>query len=230
MGLGAVDYAVHCDRKPKLLVVTDIDDARLARAAEVLTVEEAAKNGVELLYVNTGKYEKPEEYLMGLTGGHGYDDAYVLAPVQPVVETADKVLAHDGCMNFFAGPTDHAFSATVNFYNVHYSATHIIGTTGGSTDDMRESLEMMEQGRLNPSVMITHVGGIDSAAQATLNLPNIKGGKKLIYTHIDMPLTAIADFKELGKSDPFFKDLDEIVTRNNGLWCAEAEKYLLAHK
>ncbi|HBR02021.1 MAG TPA: L-sorbose 1-phosphate reductase, partial [Ruminiclostridium sp.] len=25
MGLGAIDYAIHCDRKPRLLVVTDID-------------------------------------------------------------------------------------------------------------------------------------------------------------------------------------------------------------
>ena len=230
MGLGAVDYAVHCDRKPKLMVVTDIDDARLARAAEVLTVEEAAKNGVKLVYVNTGKYENPEEYLMSLTDGHGYDDAFVMAPVKPVVETADKVLAHDGCLNFFAGPNDHEFSASVNFYNVHYAATHIVGTSGGSTDDLIESLKMMEEGKLNPSVMITHIGGINSAGEATLNLPNIKGGKKLIYTHIDMPLTAIADFEELGKTDPLFKALDEIVKKNNGLWCAEAEKYLLANK
>ncbi|MBQ1263794.1 MAG: alcohol dehydrogenase catalytic domain-containing protein, partial [Oscillospiraceae bacterium] len=26
MGLGAIDYALHCDRRPSLLVVTDIDD------------------------------------------------------------------------------------------------------------------------------------------------------------------------------------------------------------
>lgn len=230
MGLGAVDYAIHCDRKPKMMVVTDIDDARLARAAEVLTVEEAKKNGVDLYYVNTNAYEDPKAYLMELTGGYGYDDAFLMAPVRAVVELGDQVLAHDGCMNFFAGPTDHAFTAGINFYNIHYSATHIIGTTGGSTDDMRESLQMMEQGKLNPSVMITHVGGIDTAAESTLNLPSIKGGKKLIYTHINMPLTAIDDFAKLGESDPFFKELADIVARNNGLWCAEAEKFLLANK
>ena len=229
MGLGAVDYAIHCDRKPKMMVVTDIDDARLARAAEVLTVEEAKKNGVDLYYVNTNAYEDPKAYLMELTGGYGYDDAFLMAPVRAVVELGDQVLAHDGCMNFFAGPTDHAFTAGINFYNIHYSATHIIGTTGGSTDDMRESLQMMEQGKLNPSVMITHVGGIDTAAESTLNLPSIKGGKKLIYTHINMPLTAIDDFAKLGESDPFFKELADIVARNNGLWCAEAEGYLLAY-
>ena len=78
--------------------------------------------------------------------------------------------------------------------------------------------------------MVTHVGGIDSAKESTLNLPNIKGGKKLIYTHVDMPLTAIDDFEELGKTDPFFKGLSDIVKKSNGLWSVEAEKYLLENK
>ena len=42
MGLGAIDYAIHCDRKPGMLVVTDIDQARLDRAASIYTVEDAA--------------------------------------------------------------------------------------------------------------------------------------------------------------------------------------------
>ena len=29
--------------------------------------------------------------------------------------------------------------------------------------------------------------------------------------------------------DPFYKDLADIVAKNNGLWCLEAEKYLLAN-
>ena len=44
-----------------------------------------------------------------------------------------------------------------------------------------------------------------------------------------MPLTAIADFAELGKTDKRFADLAEIVGRNKGLWCLEAEQYLLSH-
>ena len=125
MGLGAIDYAIHCDRRPSLVVVTDIDSARLNRAAEILTVEEAAKNGVKLMYVNTNEYENPVEYMLSLTDGKGYNDVFVYAPVKPVVEMGDKLLARDGCLNFFAGPTNTAFSAEFNFYNVHYSSTHI---------------------------------------------------------------------------------------------------------
>ena len=57
----------------------------------------------------------------------------------------------------------------------------------------------------------------------------IEGGKKLIYTHINLPLTAIADFAELGKTDDRFKTMDELVKSHNGLWCAEAERYLLSN-
>ncbi|MDA3847820.1 MAG: zinc-binding dehydrogenase [Vallitaleaceae bacterium] len=229
MGLGSIDYAIHCDRKPSLLVVTDIDDARLKRASEIYTVEEAQKNGIELVYLNTGKTADPVGDLMALTGGTGYDDVFVFAPVKPVVEQGDKILGHDGCLNFFAGPTDTAFSATFNFYNVHYNATHIVGTSGGNTNDLREALQLMAEGTINPSSMITHIGGLDSVVETTLNLPNIPGGKKLVYNNISMPMTALIELEELGESTPMLKRLDEIVKAHNGLWSLEAEKYLLAH-
>ncbi|MBM7582030.1 threonine dehydrogenase-like Zn-dependent dehydrogenase [Caldicoprobacter guelmensis] len=229
MGLGAIDYAVHRDRKPRLLVVTDIDQARLERASKIITVEEAARNGVTLKYVNTSGMGNVAEYLMSLTDGKGYDDVFVFAPVKSVVETGDAILARDGCLNFFAGPTDPNFSAQVNFYNVHYASTHVVGTSGGNTEDMIEALQMMEKGLINPAAMITHIGGLNSVVDTTLNLPKIPGGKKLIYTNIELELTAIADFKEKGKTDSLFAELARIVEENNGLWCAEAERYLLEH-
>jgi threonine dehydrogenase-like Zn-dependent dehydrogenase len=226
MGLGAIEYILNCDRKPSLLVVTDIDDNRVERAMAIY--EKARKNGVELVFVNTKGIQDVPAFLEEISGGTGYDDVYVYAPVAPLLEQADKILARDGCLNFFAGPTDTSFSAKFNFYNVHYSSTHIVGTSGGNTDDMIESLKMTEENLINPAVMVTHIGGLDSVAKATLELPKIPGGKKLIYTTIELELTAIDDFKEKGKTDPVFAKLDEIVKRHNGLWCVEAEKYLLS--
>ncbi|MCL2473192.1 MAG: zinc-binding dehydrogenase, partial [Treponema sp.] len=122
MGLGAIDYAIHNPRKPSRLVVTDIDDTRLERAAQLLTVEEAKKCGVDLHYINTNKIADPVEYLKNLNQGKLYDDIYVFAPVKSVLEMGDYLLGRDGCLNFFAGPTDTAFSANFNFYNVHYES------------------------------------------------------------------------------------------------------------
>ncbi|MCE5187633.1 MAG: zinc-binding dehydrogenase [Eubacteriales bacterium] len=229
MGLGAIDYALHGERRPGLLVVTDIDDARLARAESIFTVEHAKSLGVELVYVNTAKSGDPVPALRALTGGTGFDDVICFAPVRAVVEQADAILGFDGCLSFFAGPTNPAFKAEVNFYDVHYASHHILGTTGGNTDDMREAIMLMTAGRINPAAMITHVGGLNSAAETTLNLPNIPGGKKLIYTHLDFPLNAIADFAAAGEQNPLSVQLDRIVKRNNGLWSAEAEQVLLKH-
>lgn len=229
MGIGAIDYAIHCDRKPGLLVVTDIDEARLQRAASIYTVEEAAKNGVKLVYVNTATTPDAESYIMSLTDNKGFDDVMVFAPVRPVVEMGDRLLGKDGCLNFFAGPANSEFKAEFNFYNVHYGSTHVVGTSGGNTADMIESIEMMNKGLLNTASMITHIGGLNCVVDTVMNLPKIPGGKKLVYTNIDLPLTAIADFEKLGETDDLFKNLAEICKRHNMLWSAEAEKYLLAN-
>ncbi len=228
MGLAALDYIIHCNRRPSLLVVTDIDEARLSRAEELLSPDEAAKNGIELKYINTSKVENAKEYLTALAGG-GYDDVLVFAPVTPVLELGDSILGVDGCLNFFAGPSKTDFSANLNFYNVHYASTHIVGTSGGNYEDMLESLDMMKKGLLNPSILVTHIGGLDAVIDTTLHLPKIPGGKKLIYTGISLPLTAISDFEELGKTNPLFAKLHRLTEKTNGLWNADAEKYLLAN-
>ena len=77
--------------------------------------------------------------------------------------------------------------------------------------------------------MVTHVGGIDSANDSILTLLDVPGGKRLVYTHINLPMTAISDFAEKGRTDPLFAELDRICSANKGLWCKEAEDYLLAN-
>ena len=228
MGLGAIDYAINNPNKRSgLVVVTDIDDNRLKRAQEVITVEQAAKNGIKLVYVNTSEFQNPVEHLLSFTNGKGYNDVFVFAPVKPVIEMGDKLLSHDGCLNFFAGPSNTNFTAELNFYNVHYNATHIVGTSGGNTDDMEESLKLMSEGVINPAAMITHIGGLNSVVDTILNLPQIPGGKKLIYTNIKLELTALTDFSEKGKDNLIFARLAEITEKHNGLWSQEAEKFLL---
>ena len=162
-------------------------------------------------------------------GGTGYDDVFSFAPVAAVVELASDIAGRDCCLNFFAGPTDTKFSGKLNYYDIHYNSTHVMGTTGGNTDDLVESLKLSEAGLLNPAVMVTHIGGLDCCAEVTLNHPKIPGGKKLIYTHIEMPLTAIEDLRVKAAEDPRFAGLADICEANRNLWCPEAEEYLLAN-
>lgn len=229
MGIGAIDYAINGNIKPAKVVVVDIDEARLEQAQKLLPVELAAKKGIELVYVNSKNLDDPAAALRDMTGGAGFDDVFVYAAVPAVIELGDDLLADDGCLNFFAGPTDKNFKVPFNFYNVHYGSTHIVGTSGGSTDDMLEAIELAASGRLQPSFMVTHVGGLDTVPETVLNLPDIPGGKKLIYNGVTMPLTAITDFARLGETDPLFRRLAELVSETHGVWNEAAEKHLLAH-
>ena len=223
MGLVAIDIALHGDIKPSLVVVSDIDKDRLRRAEQIYDPCEAKGRGIQLVFVNTTSKDE----LMEISGGTGYDDVFVYAPISSVIEIGDAILAFDGCLNFFAGPIDKAFSAPVNFYNVHYAQHHYAGTSGSTPEDMKDIVRLIGENRIDPAVMVTHIGGIDAAIDVTLNLPHIKGGKKLIYTHINLPLTAISDFAELGNGDARFAALATLVREHGGLWCAEAEQYLL---
>ena len=224
MGLVAIDLALHGIVKPSVVVVTDLDENRLSRAREIFRPEKAAQDGIRLVFSNSTNKDE----LIALAGGE-FDDVFVYAPVPAVVELGDEILGFDGCLNFFAGPLDQNFSAKFNFYNVHYKQHHVSGTSGSTMEDMRDIVSLIGQGRIDPAVMITHIGGIDAAVDTTLRLPQIPGGKKLIYTQIELPLTAISDFETLGKTDPRFAALHKLVRQNNGLWSAPAEKYLLEH-
>ncbi len=223
MGLAAIDIALHGDIKPSLLLVTDIDIQRLERAKKLFDPAKAAENGIKLIFSSSIDSQE----LLALSENTGFDDVFVYTPHASVVELADKLLAFDGCLNFFAGPLDKDFSAKFNFYNAHYQQHHVSGTSGSTIGDIRDVVEMLGKKLIDPAVMITHIGGLDATIDTTLRLPEIPGGKKLIYTQVQMPLTALADFGKLGAEHPRFAELDKLLRENNGLWNAKAEQYLL---
>ena len=237
MGLGCVDIVCHSpERRPRMLVVTDVDEFRLSRAARMFGLAwsggraDGEVNGVALHFVNTATMADPVKELRAYPGAeNGYDDIFVMAAVPALLTQCSYLLAYDGCLNFFAGPKDKGLEASFNFYNIHYMLHHVAANSGSLVCDMVDSVDWIGKGILHPEVMVTHVGGIDSAADATLNLVSVPGGKRLVYTHVSMPMTAIADFAEKGKADPFFAELDRICSAHNGLWSKEAEDYLLAH-
>ena len=228
MGLIALDLALNGKVRPSLIVVADRDRTRLERAQRLVPVARAMERGVHLIYLPAAEGDLVGT-LRALSKERGFDDVMVMAPVREVVEQADAILAYDGCLNFFAGPEDPSFSASVNFYNIHYGATHLVGTSGGNTDDLREALRLMELRMINPAVMVTHIGGLEAAASTVRSLPSIGGGKILIYTHLDFPLVELDALGRAGREQPLFAALDQIVRSHGGLWNEEAERHLLSH-
>lgn len=226
MGIGALDYALHGPFQPSLVVAVDVSDERLARLRTLFPPEEARERGCRLEFVNATEVDHVQ-VLAEIAGGVGYDDVIVFAAVKELIETGDAVLARDGCLNFFAGPTDRSFSAALNLYNVHYESTHMVGTSGGSRADMEQSLSLSASREINPSRMVSHVGGLDAVPDALSSLPGFTGGKILIYPHVDMDLTGIADFASRGDDDPRFARLAEICAPHHNVWNQEAEAFVL---
>ena len=227
MGLAAVDILLNAESKPELLVVTDIDDKRLERAKMLFPEEEVKEKGVKLLFINTSKVSNKE--ILEETGGKGFDDVFIFVPIKPLVKQASELMAFDGCMNFFAGPSDRNFFAELNLYDVHYNRHHIIGSAGSDSEDLKEAVELIDKNIIDPAIMVTHIGGLNCTPETVLNLPNIPGGKKLIYTQISLPLTALDDFEKLGETNSLFAELAKIIKKTDGVWSKEAEDYLLAN-
>lgn len=216
MGLLAIDYALNGPINPKRIVVTDRSTEKIARAASLYK----SKNGIEVIYVNVEKAEDQVSLLR--EHAPGFDDIFVFVPAANVVTDASTLLNPDGCLNFFAGPQDKEFSAPINFYDVHYAFTHYVGTSGGNTEDMRKAVELIEAGKVNVANVVTHVLGLNEVAETTLHQPEIGGGKKLVYTHKNFPLTRLESI------DTLSNELSDILSKTNGIWSKEAEDYLLA--
>lgn len=215
MGLLAIDYALHGPIKPKKLVITDRSKEKLERAKKLYP----SQNGIEVSYVNVSDVHDQVSVLKDTVDG-GFDDIFVMVPASQLVTDAANLLNPDGCLNFFAGPQDKEFSANVNFYDVHYSFTHFVGTSGGNTEDMRKAVKLIENKEVKVANVVTHILGLGAVAKTTLNQPEIGGGKKLVYTHKDFELTNLSDISresELGK----------ILAKTDGIWSKEAEDYVL---
>ncbi|MBE6597451.1 MAG: L-sorbose 1-phosphate reductase [Ruminococcaceae bacterium] len=227
MGLASVELAIGyagCSQ----VVVTDLNGERLAYASSKCTPESARERGCELVYLNTAECDDPVAKLLEISDG-GFDDVFVMVPVPALLTMAEKISAFDGCINFFAGPAVHDMQGSLNLYRVHYDGIHLVGTAGSIPEDTVETIELIEKGLINPAVMVSHVLGLNAAPEVVLAMGKPSGVKKICYSQIDIPNVAMSDIPELAKTDPMWAEIDKIIKNNNGLWCAEAESYLLAH-
>ena len=227
MGIGAVELATGYAGASQV-VVTDLSADRLAYAEAKCTPENAKKKGCDLVYLNTSGLEDPVKTLLEISDG-GFDDVFVMVPVPALYTMAEEICRTDGCINFFAGPAIKNMQGSLNLYRVHYDGIHVVGTAGSTTQDTVDTIRLIEEKAINPGAIVSHILGLGAVIDSIFAMEKPSGAKKVCYPEIDIPLVAIEDFEELGKTDPMYAELDRIVKANGGLWCGEAERYLLAH-
>ncbi len=227
MGLGAVEMAVGSVGVCQI-VVTDLNPERLSWAARQCSAEYAREKGVSLQYLNTGVLEDPVQTLIAASEG-GFDDVFVMAPVPELFSMAEQICRVDGCINFFAGPAQHELPGSLNLYRVHYDGIHVVGTAGSIPQDTEETIALIEQKRIRPEVLVSHICGLSAVPEAIFSMKTPAGAKKVCYPELDLPMIALDELPQRGKTDPLCRELAKILEQNGGLWCAQAERYLLAH-
>lgn len=227
MGIGCVELATGYAGVSQV-VVTDLNQERLDYAEKMCNPAAAKEKGVDLQFVNTAGMEDPAEALRQLSDG-GFDDVFVMVPVPALFSMAEEICREDGCINFFAGPANHNMPGSLNLYRVHYDGIHVVGTAGSIPEDMLDVLQLIEEKKINAGALVSHILGMAAAPETLFAMATPNGAKKVCYNELDIPLIAIADLPELGKTNEMYARLAKIVEENGGIWCAEAERYLLAH-
>jgi threonine dehydrogenase-like Zn-dependent dehydrogenase len=221
MGQMHVQRALEVKNGPRLVVVTDLDRARLDHIQERFAGL-AEKNGVELKTYAPSEFESPAAMDAAVKAlvPKGYDDVVVLAPVPVLVAGAIGFAADNAFVNVFAG-LGIGSMANIKLEDL-CRGIKIIGSSGSRIRDLRKVLEMVEAKQLNTNMSVAAIGGLNAGRKG---LEGVKAarfpGKTVIYTQIpDLPLMGIED---IPKNIPALKD--KLGAR--GEWTKEAEAALM---
>ena len=199
MGQMHVQRALEAEEPPKLLVATDLLQARLEVIREKFSdLIDQKKDAIDLELCVPGDMA-PDAFnaqLKEMTGGGGYDDVAVMAPSARVVAGAVALLADGGAMNIFAGLT-RGTRAPIDLRVVVERGIRFRGTSGSGINDLRSMLEYTEGQRLNTNLSVDAICGLCDARKGIEGVMNQAfEGKCVVYpTILEFPLTTLADLK-----------------------------------
>jgi len=221
MGQMHVQRAIEISSGPNLVVVTDLDRARLDHI-ERRFGDLAKQRSVRLVTMAPSEFDSQEtmdKKIHELATG-GYDDVVVMAPVARLVPAAMSYAADNAVLNVFAG-VGLGNCAGIELKDL-CRGIKIIGSSGSRISDLRKVLEMVEAGELNTNLSIAAIGGLNAAREGLEGVNEARfPGKTVIYTQIpDLPLMQVEEVEERvpelkGKLGP------------HAAWTKEAEEALL---
>ncbi|MDA0578743.1 MAG: alcohol dehydrogenase catalytic domain-containing protein [Verrucomicrobia bacterium] len=126
--------------------MVDVNDARLAKAAEL---------GASAVF--NSLRGSVREWVAGLTAGQGVDIVVTAVPVRAVQQEAVELLAPFGRLCLFAGLPKDEGKVELDTNAIHYKNLYVTGMTGGSPQDFRVALRVMQSGRFNLKPIVSHV-------------------------------------------------------------------------
>lgn len=224
MGQMHVQLAVEMDGGPQRILATDVDADRM-QALKDLVAEKAAERGLDIRFVNpkVDGQEAVDRAISEMTGGKGFDDVVLLAPIPFPIPEGIANLAQDGILNIFAG-LPKGTEIGVDLSPMWMKNVRMVGSSGSSIDDLKDTLGRAESGRLSTNLSVAAIGGIDALGDGVAGVKaNRFTAKTVIFPQIELPLTAVPDLKDV---------LPNVYAKlqNGRYWTKEAEEELLNTK
>ena len=138
-------------------------------------------------------------------------------------------MAEDGCLNFFAGPVDSNLSAKVNFLSNSLFQNAYGWIYRQYPERSCLCAAVNRTGKIAASSYGNTYWRSGKCSRGYFKSSENSRRKKTNYTQTDLPLTAIQDFRELGKENELFRKLADACDVHQGCWNGEAEKILLEY-
>jgi len=223
MGQMHVHLAIEKDPPPKVIVATDIADARIA-ALHDLFDKRAAQRGITFRTYNPAMYKDKQEYrraILDTNAGSLFDYVVCLAAIPAVIEEASSYAGRGAVLNIFAGVSKGTM-AKLDLKDVAGKSVRWIGSSGSGVEDMKHTLHQVEQRLLDTNISVAAVAGMNDVwngieAVRTGSFP----GKIVVYPHIEsLDLISLRELKDR------YPDVGRLLTENGG-WTKAAEEKLL---
>lgn len=221
MGQMHVQRALEIEKGPSIVVVTDLDRARLDHIVD--RFGGLAEDNKRRLYTfapsEFGSQQEMDAAIKEVASS-GYDDVVVLAPVAKVVEGSMQFAADGAFVNVFAG-LGIGTMGRLKLSDL-CRGIKLMGSSGSRISDLRKILELVEAGKLNTNLSVAAIGGLNAAREGLQGVKEARfPGKTVIYPHIlDLPLMGL---EEIPEKLPELKDK----LTPQGAWTQEAEEALL---
>jgi L-iditol 2-dehydrogenase len=151
------------------IIVTDISEARL---------EQIRDFGADIV-INSAAQELAAE-IDRITDGEGVSVVITACSVPAVQQQALELAGVEGRINFFGGMPKGREQVTLNTNLIHYKQLRVLGTTGSTVGDYRESMKLAASGRLKLAGLVSRKFRIEDASEAFAYAASGEGMKTFI--------------------------------------------------
>ncbi|NQT86912.1 hypothetical protein HQ560_09120 [bacterium] len=214
MGQIFVQTAIDSPEPPAWMLITEIDDKRLALLERLFRGQAEAK-GIAIQFANPMQTD-----LATLVAPQSLTDVVGLCPVWAPMKQCESFLAQDGVINIFAG-IKAGTKGSVDLGLFSRGVT-IIGNSGSSVEDLTGVLTGALEGHVRPNTSVAAIGSLAKGWEAMRRVMYREtSGKICLFPQLDLP--ELYELDQLADAFPTVAaELDE-----HGLWTREAEDELL---